>query len=118
MSAQAVAAPEAPAAPAAGLLFAVEIRTGPAWDGSKPPHEQLHFRDHSAHLRQLREQGALVMGARYGDKGLVVLRAASEPEAHAMMQADASMQARVFAYELHEFRVFYGGNLAAPARRP
>lgn len=112
------ALPASAAAPVAEQLFAVEIKTGPAWDASKPPQDQLHFRDHSAHLRRLREQGALVMGARYGDKGLVVLKAASEPEARALMQADPSMQARVFAYELHEFRVFYGGSVAAPARRP
>lgn len=116
--AQAVAAPASAAASAAGQLFAVEIKTGPAWDGSKPPQDQAHFGAHSANLRRLRDQGALVMGARYGDKGLVVLKAASESEAHAMMQADSSMQAGVFAYELHEFRVFYSGSLAAPARRP
>ena len=29
-------------------LFAVEIKTGPAWDSTKPPHEQAYFREHSA----------------------------------------------------------------------
>lgn len=116
--AQPAVAPASAAAPVADLLFAVEIKTGPAWDPSKPPQDQAHFRDHSANLRRLRDLGALVLGARLGDKGLVVLKAASEPEAHAMMQADPAMRARVFAYELHEFRVFYGGSVAAPTRRP
>ncbi len=102
----------------AGNLYAVEIKTGPAWDASKPAQEQAHFREHSVNLRRLRESGVLVMGARYADKGLVVLRAATEAEAHAMMQADPSIEARVFAYELHEFRVFYSGSVATPARRP
>ena len=111
-AASAAAAATAPA----GLLFAVEITTGPAWDTAKSPQDQAHFREHSAHLRRLRDQGVLVMGARYGDKGLVVLRAASESEAQALMKDDPSIQAGVFKVELHEFRVFYGGTLAPPAR--
>jgi uncharacterized protein YciI len=116
---QTAAAPasEAPAA-AAAPLFAVEIKTGPAWDSSKAPQDQAHFRDHSANLRRLREAGALLMGARYSDKGLVVLRAANEAEARAMMDADPAVQARVFVYELFPFNVFYAGTLVAPARRP
>ena len=107
--------PAAATAPA-GLLFAVEIKTGPAWDAAKPPQDQAHFREHSANLRRLREQGVLLMGARYADKGLVVLRAASEGDAHALLKDDPSFQAGVFKYELHEFRVFYSGTLAAPPR--
>ncbi len=111
-AASAAAAATAPA----GLLFAVEIKTGPAWDTAKPPQDQAHFREHSAHLRRLRDQGALVMGARCGDKGLVVLRAASESEAHALIKDDPSIQAGLFKVELHEFRVFYSGTLASPPR--
>jgi hypothetical protein len=48
-----------------------------------PAHEQSWFREHSANLRRLREDGSLVLGARYADKGLVVLSAVSEDEAHA-----------------------------------
>lgn len=117
----AVAQPAPASAAAAGppsRLYAIEIKTGTSWDAAKPAHEQAHFREHSANLRHLREQGALVMGARYADKGLIVLRAASEADAHAMMQVDPSIQGRVFAYELHEFVVFYGGAVAAPPRRP
>ena len=107
--------PAGAAAPA-GLLFAVEIKTGPAWDAAKPPQDQAHFREHSAHLRRLREQGVLLVGARYADKGLLVLRAASAGDAHAMLKDDPSIQAGVFKYELHGFRVFYSGTLAAPPR--
>ncbi|MFN0184866.1 MAG: YciI family protein [Aquabacterium sp.] len=110
------AAPAASAAAPASLLFAVEIRTGPAWDASKPPQDQAHFRAHSQHLRHLREQGVLVMGARYADKGLLVLRAASLAQAQALLKDDPSMQAGVFSHEVHEFRVFYSGAVAVPAR--
>lgn len=101
-----------------GILYAVEIKTGPAWDSAKPAHEQAHFREHSANLKRLRDQGSLVLGARYSDKGFVLLQAATEQEAHAMMQRDPSVQARVFAYELHEFKVFYAGTVQARPRRP
>ena len=103
----------APAAAAASVpvqnLYAVEIKTGPNWDGDKPPPQQAYFREHSANLKKMRDQGSVVIGARYGDKGLVVVQAASAEEVHAMMKQDPSIQAKTFVYELHEFNVFYGG---------
>lgn len=110
----------AQAAPAAGevrLQFAVEIRVGPAWDPARPVAEQAHFADHSANLRRLREAGHLVLGARYGEVGLVVLAAPSAEAARAMMDADPAMRHGTFRYELHELRVFYSGTLEAPAKR-
>jgi uncharacterized protein YciI len=101
------------AAPAPLLLFAVEIKTGPGWDSAKPPQEQLHFRDHSLNLRRLREQGHLLMGARYADKGLLVLQAPSLAQAQAWMQQDPAIQARVFGFELHPLNVFYPGQVGA-----
>ena len=99
-------------------LFAIEIKTGTSWDAAKPAHEQAFFREHSANLKKLRDQGSLVFGARYSDKGLVVLEAISADEAHAMMKQDPSVQARIFAYELHDFNVFYGGTVQPKARKP
>jgi hypothetical protein len=110
-------APRAAAAAAEPLLFAVEIKTGPRWDASKAPNEQAGFREHSANLRRLRETGALVMGARYADKGLVVIAAASVAEVKAMMDADPSFGLGTFVYEVHPFGVFYGGELRPRARR-
>ena len=119
-AAQPASAPAAPpAAPATALLlFAVEIKTGSAWDSSKAAQDQPHFREHSANLRKLREQGLLLLGARYSDKGLIVLEAASADEAHALMRQDALIQARVFGYELHSMNVFYGGAVEPPPRPP
>lgn len=99
-------------------LFAIEMKTGTSWDAAKPAHEQAFFREHSANLKKLRDQGSLVLGARYSDKGLVVLEATSADEAHAMMKQDTSVQARIFAYELHDFNVFYGGTVQPKARKP
>jgi uncharacterized protein YciI len=104
------------AATAATGLFAIEIRVGPAWDVNKAPGEQAFFREHSANLRRLRDAGILVFGARYGEVGLVVLRATSLEDARAMMDADPAMRAGVFAYEAHAFNVFYPGMVEAPPR--
>ena len=97
-------------------LFGVEFRTGPAWDSTKPPHEQAFFKDHSSNLKRLRDAGHLLVGARYSDKGLIVLSAADETAARALVDADPSIANGVFVYAIHPFRVFYPGCLAAPER--
>jgi uncharacterized protein YciI len=107
----------APAADATTRLYAVEIKVGARWVVGRPPQEQDYFREHSANLRKLREQGSLVLGARYGDKGLVILAAASEGAARAMIEQDPSIGHGTFSYELQPFSVFYGGTVDAP-RRP
>ncbi len=99
------------------LLFAVEIKVGPNWDQSKAPQEQAFFREHSANLRRMREAGVLVMGARYSDKGLVVVSAAAAAEVSAQMAQDPSMAAGTFAYEIHPFNVFYPGEIKPRPRR-
>jgi uncharacterized protein YciI len=104
-------------APTADLpLFAVQVRTGDKWDASKPPQEQALFREHSANLKRLRDAGHLVMGARFSDVGLIVLAAESEAQARAMMDADPSIAAGTFRYEVHPFNVFYPGTVRSPAR--
>lgn len=97
-------------------LFAVEIRIGTKWDTTKPAQEQPYFREHSQNLRRLRDAGSLVMGARYGEVGLVVLAATDAAAARAMMDADPSIEAGTFRYTLHPFSVFYGGTLAPRAQ--
>ncbi|MBK9609121.1 MAG: hypothetical protein IPO58_22875 [Betaproteobacteria bacterium] len=124
---QAVASPPAPGpaganppaapSPAALPLFAVELRTGARWDHTRPAHEQAHFREHSANLKRLRDQGHIVLGARYSDKGFLVVAGATATAVRELMEADPSIQAQVFAFDLHEFRVFYPGCVSAPARR-
>lgn len=108
-------------APIASLLilalFAVQIRVGDKWDAAKPPQDQLHFRDHSANLKRLREEGHLVVGARYSDVGLIILEADSEAQARAMMDEDPSFAAGIFRYEVHPFSVFYPGTLESGNRK-
>lgn len=118
MATHAVAQPSGLPSGASELpLFAVDIRTGPGWDPAKPPQEQAFFKEHSANLRRMREAGLLVMGARYADKGLVIVAAASVADVKAQMDQDPSIAAGTFAYEVHPFNVFYGGELKSRTRR-
>lgn len=88
-------------------LFAVEITVGENWDTSLPPNEQAYFAEHSANIRKLSEDGSLRMGGRYGDKGLLILRAADQAAAQALLDADPSFAAGTFQYQLHPFRAFH-----------
>lgn len=99
------------------VLFAVEFRTGKNWDKTKRSIEQAYFREHSANLKRLRDTGRLVVGARYSDKGFVVLTADSEADVRALIDADPSVQNQVFEYDVYPFHVFYSGCLEAPKRR-
>lgn len=108
---------EPPAERAEVPLFAVELRTGSRWDHAKKAHEQAHFREHSSNLQRLREQQSLILGARYADKGLLILAAASEQDARKLMDQDPAIQNQVFAYELNPFAVFYSGCVQTPKRR-
>lgn len=99
-------------------LYAVELKTGPQWDANKPAHEQSKFREHSANLKAIRDQGRLVLGARYADKGLIIVESATEQEARALFEQDASIAEGVFAYTIFEFNVFYSGTLNARKRTP
>ena len=47
----------------------------------------IHFKEHSANIRRLGTEGSLAMGARFSDLGLLVVRAGSEAEAHALFDA-------------------------------
>jgi uncharacterized protein YciI len=116
VSAAASAQVSSPTDAAPESLYAVEFTIGPAWDKSKSPGEQTHFREHSGNLKRLREQGVLLLGARYSDKGFIVVRARSEQDARAMIQQDPSVQGGVFKFELHEFNVFYPGAVPAKPR--
>ena len=124
-AAQSDSAPAQPApgqAPAQGSapdapLFAVEFRTGPGWDPAKSAAEQAHFREHSANLARLRKEGRVVVGARYSDKGFIVMSGSTADDVRALLDADPAVQQRVFDVEVNEFFVFYAGCVSAASRR-
>ncbi len=104
-----ILAAKVPEAKAELPLFIVHFTTGPAWVQDKPFSEQLHARDHSANLQRLRGLGSILVGARYGDTGMVILRAESEERARAEIDQDPAVRSGIFKYTLAELRPFYNG---------
>ncbi|MFN0151800.1 MAG: YciI family protein [bacterium] len=100
----------------AAKLFIVHFSAGPSWDPDKPPNEQTSFGEHGRNLKRLRDEGSIVLGARYGDKGMIVLRSLSEDEARAILSADPGVVAGIFTFEVFELRPFYSGCLAVEPR--
>ena len=102
----------APAAPAE-RLFAVEFRTGPKWDAAKPPNEQAYFQDHSQNLKRLRQEGRILLGGRYSDRGFLVISGASEEDVRRLFEADPAVANQTFVFEAWEFRPFDPGCVGA-----
>lgn len=94
--------------------FLVEYRTGTAWEAAKPPQEQKHFAEHSAFLKRQRDEGRILLGGRYADKGVIVMQAASIEDLRKLVQSDVAVANGLFTADVHPFNVFYGG--CVPAR--
>ncbi len=58
-------------------LFIVTYTAGSTWDPAKKPNEQPYFKEHSANLSSLRKSGSIKFGARYAEKGIIVIAAKS-----------------------------------------
>ncbi|HEY5551604.1 MAG TPA: nuclear transport factor 2 family protein [Opitutaceae bacterium] len=107
-------APAQQSSPSPDSLFAVRFTTGPNWDPAKSPNGQAHFADHSANLSRMRREGLLVIGARYGEVGLVVLRLPDEDAVKAQIARDPSIEAGTFVAKIDRFMPFMHGSTQAP----
>ena len=101
-------AQDKPQAPAKKYIVAI-FTTGPAWDQSKPPNEQKGFKEHSENLRRLRSEKKIVLGARYSDKGLILLDAQSVEEARALFAADPTLKEKVFVLDVYPWNPLFKG---------
>jgi uncharacterized protein YciI len=108
-SAAASAQEPSPAPPA--RVFAVVFRTGPAWEAARPPAEQVGFKDHSANIARLKAEGRLLIGGRFSDAGLLLVRAASREEAQSLLDRDPTVASGVFKAEVHPWSTFAAGCL-------
>jgi len=97
------AAAQAPPSP----MFIVHLYVGPKWDAALEATEQPSFREHSANLNRLREEGAIAFGARYNEFGVLFLKADSLAAAQAIVDADPGVRAGIFAYNVAPLSVFY-----------
>lgn len=92
-------------------LFVAIFSLGPNWQTDKPAHEQAYFKEHSENLKKLRGGQKIVLGARYADKGMIIIAAADEKAARAMLEHDPMVVNKVFNLELYPFKPFYKGCL-------
>lgn len=93
-------------------MFAVRLTTGPAWDAARPPNDQAGMREHSANIARMRREGVLVLGARFGEVGLLVLRVPDAAAARAQFEPDPTIAAGVFKLQVDAFAPFAHGNTA------
>ena len=102
-----LAAHMAVAQTASAPLSVVHFETGASWDKSLPPAEQRGFPEHSANRNRLRNEGEIVFGARYGDVGMIFVKADSLDAAKAVIDADPGVRAGIFSFRVAPLRVFY-----------
>lgn len=94
--------------------FVVLYTVGEAWDTTKQFYEQKYFDDHSNFLSKLRKEKTIVVGGRYADTGMIILKATDEKTAWLIMEGDLSVKNKTFKFELHLLDVFYEGCIEAP----
>jgi len=92
-------------------LYIVTYTTGPSWDVNKPPLEQPYFKEHSARLGQLRKEGVIRFGARYGEKGMIVISASTREAARKIIFEDQAVANKLFEVDVQKLNIFYDGCL-------
>jgi hypothetical protein len=95
-------------------LYIVTYTTGHSWDASKMPNEQRYFSEHSANLAALRKTGIIRMGARYADKGIIVIAVPSMKIAYELIHADQAVANQLLDADIQKFKVFYEGCITKP----
>ena len=81
---------------------------------AKGPNEQPYFKEHSARLGQLRKYRVIKAGARFGEKGLIVITATSLISAKEIIVANVAVINKLFNAEVEKLNVFYDGCLERP----
>ena len=89
--------------------FIVLYTVGESWDTTKQFHEQAYFNEHSSYLGTLRKTKKIVIGARYSDTGMIVIKAKDETEANRLITEDIAIQHKLFNADIYPFGPFYSG---------
>jgi hypothetical protein len=98
----------------ADSLFIVTYTTGPAWQTNKAPGEQIHFKEHSANLGAWRKEGFITFGARYGDKGIIFVKAPSGAMVRERILSDPAVAQGLFRAAIEPLKPFYYGCVEKP----
>lgn len=93
------------------LYTAAIFTRGAGWDTTKPPSAQPHFAEHGKNLQRLRASGAVALGARYGDYGMVVFKSGNIDSVRALFSTDTLVLKDILHMELHPFLPFYPGTI-------
>ena len=93
----------------ADSLYIVTYTTGSLWDHTKKVNEQPYFKDHSANLSKLRTEGVITAGARYGDKGIIFIKAQSMLAAREFVLSDPAVINKLFMADIQKVFVYYDG---------
>lgn len=91
--------------------FVALYTVGNLWDKDVEPQNQPYFKEHSAFLSKLRKEETIILGARFSDTGMIVLKAADLESAKALLHQDVAIQNELFTVEVHPFYPFYKGCL-------
>lgn len=95
-------------------LFIVTYSVGSLWDATRQPNEQLYFKEHSANLSKLRKEGVIKAGARFADKGMIVISVKSLTTAKEIILSDIAVVNKLFDADIQKLNVFYEGCLERP----
>lgn len=88
-------------------LFLVELTTGPAWDEQLEAGQQSGFAEHSANMQQWRADGRIQLGARAGERGVLLMQAPDAATLSRWLDADPGVERGLFVYRLTAMSVFY-----------
>ncbi len=92
-------------------LYIVTYTTGSAWDVGKKPNEQIFFKEHSSNLSAWRKNGTIKLGARYAEKGMIIIAAVSMQAARELIFTDPAIVNKLFNAEVQKLNLFYEGCL-------
>lgn len=90
-------------------LYIVTYTTGEGWDHTKSPNDQPYFKEHSSHLSSLRKSGTITFGARYAEKGIIIVKARSRAHADELINSDQAIDHKLFNADIQRLSVFYPG---------
>lgn len=90
-------------------LFIVIYTPGGNWDPAKQPQDQSFFNFHSKRLQNYRKEGMILLGARYSNKGMIIMPAENEDEIRKIVFADSAVIVKTFSAEVFPYNVFYDG---------
>jgi hypothetical protein len=102
---------QAQSQPAKDSLYIVTYTTGSAWDVAKKPNEQNYFKEHSSNLSAWRKNGIIKLGARYAEKGMIIIAAGSIQAARELIFTDPAVVNKLFNADVQKLNLFYEGCL-------